>query len=225
MKTLWKLGAVLFLAACGGSGSPSGDTPLMNIDPVIDNRTALAPNVTAAEFAAFEADPETAVMSGVTLPTSSFLTATYQGKFYTQSPTFRDIKFEDPVDRSMEMFGDLELTIGESTGNRSSYGITGRLSNINLVSDGTPIEQLTGEIPLTGVYNNQLNRDIVANGNADFSGAFGTDDVGDVRIYMSLSGERSRSDPIVQGKVRGFMSGDFHSRFAGFSAFYGVATD
>jgi hypothetical protein len=225
MKALWFLGVALTLAGCGGSGSSGNGTPMVNIDPMIDNRTALAPTITAADFAAFEENPELAISTTFPAPTTPLLNATYRGKFFTQSPIFRDIAFEDPVDRSMEMFGDLELTIGESTGNRSSYEIVGSLTNINLVSDGTPIEQLTGKIPLTGVYNNQLNRDIVANGNADFNGAFGTDDVGDVRIYMSLSGERRLSQPVVEGKVRGFMTGDFHSRFAGFSAFHGLSVD
>lgn len=225
MKQFIYVGFALLLAACGGSGS--NPTPTINIDPVIDNRTALAPTLTAADVTQYQADFAffDDNFRNIYSSENNVSIATYKGAFYTQSPMFYNISEGDPIDRSMEMYGDLEMVIDFGSTQATRGDVSGIVTNINLVVAGAPTERLDGQVPLRGGYNFQNAREIISSGSGAVTGKFGTDTVGDARLHLSFSGYTRAGQYGVAGKVRGFMSGDYESRMAGRSSFYGVRED
>lgn len=211
MKPLIFAGIALLFAGCGGSQTTSNTPPLMNFDPMFPD--PLPAVLTAQDYldtqTTFTAVDDLNRSSPLNLPAGVGATASFSGRMDAQFPLEADI--------TQRLVGDVALDVTFTT--RTLNNVTGEIDNLHIVQDGVPTELLTGTIPMFGQYNFTGNKVLDVDGNAAVTGTFGTDEVGQMRVYVTLRGDMrgTVTDPVVgvTGRTSGHANGDF-----GYPLFY-----
>lgn len=180
IKTITLLATLGTLAACGGGGGDGGGQP-----PVVDTPTT--PSITSGNVASARSFI-TSVSARRDTPNLSILpggTATYTGEMVTGLT----INGEDSVDG---LIGDVRLTAELFA---AGDDVNGTITNLHTLDGNTPIEQLSGQLTITGELDDGT-KQMTSTISGQLNGVVGDGVRGDMTIAGTMNG-RTQDTKIV----------------------------